>query len=137
MSEATKFVNFLTGLLTSHFNNVKSNRGDDELKYKLQGYIKAGDVTGIYSHSDSLKLMNRIHLEILGETFDPKKTSKIANSEAKKNKQSDIYCTIPDNTGAPQYKLQHEISNTKKYGFCITSSSGIHCGECEGCLNFF
>ena len=31
-------------------------------------------------------------------------------------------------------KVVDEDAGEHNYGFCLTSSHGIHCGKCEGCL---
>ncbi|MGJ8694177.1 MAG: hypothetical protein ACSHW0_17045 [Thalassotalea sp.] len=134
MEAKEKYLNGLNDLFTSYFEQLKNNCVDIELKQRIQGYIQAGEVAEFITRDDSTSLMGEVHQAVLGETIDERKIRKEKIKKTLQHFDAD-YLNVPAITRKNNPTLQPKIIKPEEYVFCLTSSSGIHCGECEGCLN--
>ncbi|MGJ8694218.1 MAG: hypothetical protein ACSHW0_17250 [Thalassotalea sp.] len=133
MEAKEKYLKGLNDLFTSYFEQLKVNSVDIELKQRIQGYIQAGEVAEFITRDDSTSIMAEVHQAVLGETIDERKVRREKIKNTLKHYDAD-YLDIPAITRTNNPALQPKIIQQEKYGFCLTSSSGIHCGNCHGCL---
>lgn len=129
MNIENKYINGLNNLFVSYFELIKANSIDLALKQRIQGYIQAGEISELISREEAVKLMENIHYSVLGESIDERAYRLEELRDWFKFFGSDL--NIPY---VNQIKQPH-IVKPEQYGFCLTSSSGIHCGVCDGCLH--
>jgi uncharacterized protein YgfB (UPF0149 family) len=80
--------------LTQYFELLRKNTLDDELKYRVQGFINAGEFLALISRAEAITLMNETHLAVFGMTHEQRKIRK-AEIKAVRNDQETTIFDIP------------------------------------------
>ncbi|WP_370245542.1 hypothetical protein [Alteromonas abrolhosensis] len=72
----------------------KNGENVDAEKYRVQGFMHAGEVLGVISNEEGKRLIADLHLQVFGETIDERATRK-RKLKALKESDPDAYIEIP------------------------------------------
>lgn len=86
----------LTQLFVQYFEKLKSGDRNDTLKFRIQGFIQAGETLGIISKLDANKVMESTHISVFGVSIEERKSKKDAFKTALKERD-DKYFQLPPN----------------------------------------
>ncbi|GHE84420.1 hypothetical protein [Thalassotalea profundi] len=78
-------------LFTQYFKSILTKTPDNELKYRIQGFIQAGETLSIISRNQSTQIMEDAHLQVFGESIDERKSKKRAFKEALKARDESYF----------------------------------------------
>jgi len=80
--------------LLEHFNLVKTQRTDDAMKHRIQGFINAGEFLNIVTREEAIQIIDVAHLEAFGVTKEQRKNRKTSIKSALKG-EDESYFDIP------------------------------------------
>ena len=92
--ETTKFLEACTTQLVNLYNASKEGKNVDADKYRVQGFMNAGELLGVISKGEGQALIADLHLQVFGETIDERAKRK-SKLEALKASDPDAYIEIP------------------------------------------
>lgn len=83
-----------TAQLIKLYTASKNGKKVDAEKYRVQGFMHAGEVLGVISNEEGKRLIADLHLQVFGETIDERATRK-RKLNALKESDPDAYIEIP------------------------------------------
>ncbi|MCZ8529909.1 hypothetical protein [Alteromonas sp. PRIM-21] len=93
-SEKQKFLDACKTQLVSLYKASKDGKKVEAEKYRVQGFMHAGEVMGLISKEEGKALIADLHLEVFGETINERAQRK-RKLEALKETDLDAYFAIP------------------------------------------
>lgn len=92
--ETNKFLQACTTQLVNLYMASKEGKNVDADKYRVQGFMHAGELLGVISKAQGQMLIADLHLQVFGETIDERAKRK-NKLEALKESDPDAYIAIP------------------------------------------
>ena len=92
--ERARFLDACTEQLIALYTASKNGKKVDAEKYRVQGFMHAGEVLGVISNEEGKRLIADLHLQVFGETIDERATRK-RKLNALKESDPDAYIEIP------------------------------------------
>jgi hypothetical protein len=92
--ETNMFIEACTTQLVSLYTASKEGKNVDADKYRVQGFIHAGELLGVISKKQGRALIADLHFQVFGETIEDRAKRK-SKLEALKESDPDAYIEIP------------------------------------------
>lgn len=92
--EVTRFIEACTTQLVNLYTASKEGKNVDADKYRVQGFMHAGELLGVISKKQGQALIADLHFQVFGETIDERARRK-NKLEALKESDPDAYIEIP------------------------------------------
>lgn len=92
--ERARFLDACTEQLIALYTASKNGKKVDAEKYRVQGFMHAGEVLGVITNEQGKSLIAELHLQVFGETIDERATRK-RKLNALKESDPDAYIEIP------------------------------------------
>tara|TARA_Y100000994_G_scaffold235792_1_gene225780 strand:- start:4689 stop:4997 length:309 start_codon:yes stop_codon:yes gene_type:complete len=92
--ERARFLDACTEQLIALYTASKNGKKVDAEKYRVQGFMHAGEMLGVISNEQGKSLIAELHLQVFGETIDERATRK-RKLNALKESDPDAYIEIP------------------------------------------
>ena len=80
--------------LFTHFELVKKQKVDETMKYRIQGFMNAGEFLGLFTRDEAIKVIDDAHFEVFGITKEQRKAHKDNMKSAIKN-HDDSFFDVP------------------------------------------
>ena len=93
-SEKQLFLDACKTQLVSLYKTSKDGKKVEAEKYRVQGFMHAGEVMGLISKKEGKALIADLHMEVFGETINERARRK-RKLEALKETDLDAYFAIP------------------------------------------
>lgn len=93
-SEKQLFLDACRKQLVSLYNASKEGKKVEAEKYRVQGFMHAGELMGLISQKEGKALIADLHIEVFGETINERAQRK-RKLEALKESDLDAYFAIP------------------------------------------
>ena len=93
-SEKQKFLGACKTQLVSLYKASKDGKKVEAEKYRVQGFMHAGELMGLISKEEGKTLIADLHMEVFGETINERAQRK-RKLEALKETDLDAYFAIP------------------------------------------
>ncbi|CAB9492218.1 hypothetical protein [Alteromonas macleodii] len=93
-SEKQLFLDACKTQLVSLYKASKDGKKVEAEKYRVQGFMHAGEVMGLISKEEGKALIADLHMEVFGETINERAQRK-RKLEALKESDLDAYFAIP------------------------------------------
>ena len=93
-NEKDTFIDACTTQLLSLYKASKDGKKVDAEKYRVQGFMHAGELMGLISKEEGKALIADLHIEVFGETINERAQRK-RKLEALKESDLDAYFAIP------------------------------------------
>ena len=92
--EKVRFLDACTEQLIALYTASKNGKKVDAEKYRVQGFMHAGELLGIITNEQGKALIADLHVQVFGETIDERATRK-RKLDALKESDPDAYIEIP------------------------------------------
>jgi len=92
--ERARFLDACTEQLIALYTASKRGKKVDAEKYRVQGFMHAGEMLGVITNEQGKSLIAELHLQVFGETIDERATRK-RKLNALKESDPDAYIEIP------------------------------------------
>ena len=92
--ERARFLDACTEQLIALYTASKNGKKVDAEKYRVQGFMHAGEMLGVITNEQGKSLIAELHLQVSGETIDERATRK-RKLNALKESDPDAYIEIP------------------------------------------
>ena len=92
--ERARFLDACTEQLIALYTASKNGKKVDTEKYRVQGFMHAGEMLGVITNEQGKSLIAELHLQVFGETIDERATRK-RKLNALKESDPDAYIEIP------------------------------------------
>jgi len=92
--ERARFLDACTEQLIALYTASKNGKKVDAEKYRVQGFMHAGEMLGVITNEEGKSLIAELHLRVFGETIDERATRK-RKLNALKESDPDAYIEIP------------------------------------------
>ena len=92
--EKVRFLDACTEQLIALYTASKNGKKVDAEKYRVQGFMHAGELLGIITNEQGKALIADLHVQVFGETIDERATRK-RKLNALKESDPDAYIEIP------------------------------------------
>ena len=91
--ERARFLDACTEQLIALYTASKNGKKVDAEKYRVQGFMHAGEMLGVITNEQGKSLIAELHLQVFGETIDERATRK-RKLNALKESDPDAYIEI-------------------------------------------
>ena len=92
--QKVRFLDACTEQLIALYTASKNGKKVDAEKYRVQGFMHAGELLGIITNEQGKALIADLHVQVFGETIDERATRK-RKLNALKESDPDAYIEIP------------------------------------------
>lgn len=92
--ERARFLDACTEQLIALYTASKNGKKVDAEKYRVQGFMHAGEMLGVITNEQGKSLIAELHLQVFGETIEERATRK-RKLNALKESDPDAYIEIP------------------------------------------
>lgn len=93
-SDKARFVDACTTQLMRLYLASKAGKNVDTDKYRVQGFMHAGELMGLLTKEEGKALIADLHIEVFGETIDARADRK-RKLNALRESDPDAYLEIP------------------------------------------